>query len=103
MFRPGMKVVCVDATSPPLYLPYPVPPGLRSGMILTVITVYHHPLVDRLLLQFVELPTKNSAGMEHWYQASRFRPIVSRPTSIEFAYEIMRKASEPLKADDVAG
>ena len=92
MFRVGQKVVCIDASNGGPWL-YHVTP-LVEGQVYTV---SRDTFLNNYGNEAIEL-----AGMDNMpvgYRASRFRPIVSRPTSIEFAHEILRKAT---RTDEVS-
>ena len=84
MFRVGQKVVCVDGKFP---ISHPCDPV--EGEIYTVSGVGPFNGFDCVTLFEVDPPI----DFHPWLKASRFRPIVSRPTSIEFAHEILRKAT----------
>jgi len=108
MFRVGQKVVCVETWDAG---------GKGNGDEIgpvngTIYTVRHvgtglNPFFhDILQIRLVEIvnPTRNYrrgltevAFFETAFRATRFRPIVSRPTSIEFAHEILRSVSVPTK------
>lgn len=92
MFRVGQKVVCVDASKRHL-----------NGRWTRDI-----PVEGRVYTVSGNTIVKGAPGVLLWeirndveflgsYDATRFRPIVSRPTSIEFAHEILRSVSAPTK------
>lgn len=88
MFRVGQKVVCVDASA--TYIGCFVP--LNKNEIYTVLALDGDPApFTGILLVEVKNP-HNGTGC---FFARRFRPVVDRPTSIEFAYEILRKETAP--------
>lgn len=89
MFKVGQKVICVEEGFPPDTLwirfvmwlwPFDAP---TDGAIYTVANVIPAAGRHPVCLELVELP---SPATEHWaagFIASGFRPVVSRPTSIE--------------------
>lgn len=86
MFRVGSKVECINASGTDL---------LCKGRIY---------VVTKLSGQFwgssKYICIDNGGGLsDGGWSPSRFRPIVSRPTSIEFAHEISRKAT---RTDEVS-
>jgi hypothetical protein len=86
MFRVGSKVECINASGTDL---------LCKGRVY---------VVTKLSGQFwgssKYICIDNGGGIpDGGWASSRFRPIVSRPTSIEFAHEILRKAT---RADEVS-
>jgi hypothetical protein len=92
MFRVGQKVVCVDAS----------PAAVDTQYSLTLDAVYTvrgiTPEGRDAGVYLVEVPDGSffpGSSCRRGWRAARFRPIVSRPTSIEFAHEILRKVNAP--------
>lgn len=103
MFRVGQKVVCVDA-SKIAHDEFGRDVDTRDiveGGIYTIRWVgeYEGVACVRLVGVFrYHSPIGTIIrGIDCPFRASRFRPIVSRPTSIEFAHEILRSVSAPTK------
>ena len=86
MFRVGTKVECIREPLPGHGCPYPI---FKKGSIYTVASV--EAVGDETFITVVELHPLVSG------EIAGFRPIVSRPTSIEFAHEILRSVSAPTK------
>lgn len=97
MFYVGQKVVCVDV-SLGRFTGLPVP--LRKGSIYTIRGVYDDPGgTPSVLLEGVgpgAPPHLN--GLERGFQASRFRPIVKRKTSIEIFQRMLTPNREHERA-----
>lgn len=99
MFRVGQKVVCVDDSGNRLNRREKLP---VKGAIYTVREVFAESIH---LNEIVNSPwfyyQEDGAVtlLEIRFRATRFCPIVSRPTSIEFAHEILRKAT---RTDEVS-
>ena len=101
MFRVGQKVVCVeggahgsseceDAIVPAVGSIYPIR-DIRTNPRTGEPNFHLHEIRNGLVLSVVD-------GLgEPYFASTRFRPIVSRPTSIEFAHEILRSVSAPTK------
>ncbi|MGX9392527.1 hypothetical protein ACWX0K_20530 [Nitrobacteraceae bacterium UC4446_H13] len=88
MFRVGQKVECIREPLPGHGCPYPI---FEKGAIYTVASI--EIVEDETFITAVELHPLVSGEIHG------FRPIVSRPTSIEFAHEILRKAT---RTDEVS-
>lgn len=99
MLRVGQKVVCVDDTGDRLNRWETLP---VKGAIYTVREVF---ATSVRLYEIVNQPGFycTDDGFDTFdelrFKAARFRPIVSRPTSIEFAHEILRTAT---RTDEVS-
>ena len=106
MFRVGQRVVCVETW----HLNGKGRGDERGpikGSIYTIraIGVGINPrFPDTLQVRLAEIinPTREYCynflevvSLEVTFAARRFRPIASRPTSIEFAHEILRKVNAP--------
>lgn len=91
MFRVGQKVVCVDAKfTNNLNIP-----ELIEGNIYTIKSF--DAVGGVFLCEETLLPNWTSQKRNIGFSATRFRPIVSRPTSIEFAHKILRSVFSPTK------
>lgn len=92
MFRVGQKVCCIDDADAD---------DLAKGVIYTVSEIRHFTAneADRAGtgIRLFEVASRETAVSWGYYLATRFRPIVSRPTSIEFAHEILRSVNAPTK------
>ena len=104
MFRVGQKVVCVDDTPcPQSSMPWKLIgtlDGLTKGRIYTIRRIGCFAGRHQVWLDEIVRPLLGSICAKHGeagYRPSRFRPIVSRPTSIEFAHEILRNVNAPTK------
>ena len=91
MFRVGQKVVCVDFSPSNRGIPMPFVKGRVYTVSNTVMTW------EGQGIEVAEVETPTVAGHYRAWNSRRFRPIVSRPTSIEFAHEILRSVSAPTK------
>jgi hypothetical protein len=101
MFRVGQKVVCVDDVADGRYSPFSPSgnnlEGLHKGHVYTIRFVGVSLGVSVVRVREIERRYSSVVGGENVYAATRFRPIVSRPTSIEFAHEILRSVNAPTK------
>jgi hypothetical protein len=99
MFRVGQKVVAVnDADQGNRQRP------IKAGEIYTIHRIVEHKdfAGNCGLCAFLsEIEPEKCPLLDEWapFALSRFRPIVPRPTSIEFAHEILRKAT---RTDEVS-
>jgi hypothetical protein len=95
MFRVGQKVVCVDDIGDRLNRWETLP---VKGAIYTVREVF---ATSVRLYEIVNQPGfyRRDDGFDTFdelrFMATRFRPIVSRPTSIAVFEEILRKVNAP--------
>lgn len=88
MFRVGQKVVCVDASSPPIRgTQRDLKRYLVKGGIYTIDALRLDPLT---LLPAVHL--EEAPDFWWWFQAKRFRPIVERKTNISIFEAILKGA-----------
>ena len=86
-FRVGQKVVCIDSSGGcEAY-------GIFSGRIYTITNIGLW-LGKTLHVDVKEIPSRVPLG----WRATRFRPVVERKTDISFAHEILRKASDRVRA-----
>jgi hypothetical protein len=90
MFRVGQKVARIGGSEQNAIeygRPFPA-----VGEPCTVSNIYMDDDGD-LQIELIEYPSPATAEFYAGFLAELFRPIVSRPTSIEFAHEILRKAT----------
>ena len=91
-FRVGQKVVCVDSDGS-----LGPKPHVHLKQILTIRGFITGPSLrfgpQTLGLYFNEIvrPANPRLGREYAFAAERFRPLVAKPTSIEWAHRIDRK------------
>lgn len=107
MFEVGEKVICVDAD----HTNFIDEPEIHKGGIYTIrwIGMWSddcYPL--RLCVHLCEIDRSYPGMVEHGesptpFLAARFRPIVSRPTSIAVFEKILRKSNAPSRIDEVVG
>lgn len=98
MFRVGMKVTMIAPHNFRFLRHNEVQPVF--GEIYTIRGIVNGVARPGLTFEEIRNPKYNySDSDEAYFNASRFRPIVSRPTSIEFAHEILRKAT---RTDEVS-
>lgn len=101
MFRVGQKVVCVEGgTHRSRECEDAIVPVV--GSIYTIRDIRVNPRTGEPNFHLHEirnaLVQSEIDGLgEPYFASTRFRPIVSRPTSIEFAHEILRSVSAPTK------
>ena len=93
MFRVAQKVVCVDASKRHLINGFWARDIPVEGRVYTVSGNTIVKGMPGVLLREI----RNDVKFLGSYDATRFRPIVSRPTSIEFAHEILRSVNAPTK------
>lgn len=99
MFRVGQKVVCVDSRSRPGFRDWRPGHQPKKGAIYTVRDVCLC-LDGSPGIRVTEIIRHGTVPVDDLpYAAARFRPVVSRPTSIEFAHEILRTAT---RTDEVS-
>ena len=98
MFRVGQKVVCIsdERIGANVYGWESLP---KKGHVYTIRELLF--IEGKPGLRLFELRNKpgdyKTGFFECAFHRARFRPIVSRPTSIEFAHEILRSVSAPTK------
>lgn len=95
MFRVGQKVVCVDDVGDRLnrWETLPVKGAIYTVREVLATSVRLYEIVNEK--GFYLRGDGSDTFDELSFKATRFRPIVSRPTSIEFAHEILRKVNAP--------
>lgn len=84
MFKIGQKVVCVDASSPPIRGHRSDPDWPVKGQIYTVADLRIDPSSGLPALQ-----TEEQGSKYVWYQRRRFRPLVERKTDISIFTKIL--------------
>jgi len=104
MFSIGQKIVSIRTTDDETALKYipnrPVMNGIYTVRADTLAFDEQYVFLEELRNPPGNWTEIGYSEPPFWH--GLFRPIVSRPTSIEFAHEILRKASAPLKAEEVA-
>jgi hypothetical protein len=105
MFRVGQKVVCVDDTAHGQYSPFRPSgknlEGLKKGAVYTIRYVGISLGVSVVRVNEIKRRYNNIIDGENVYASARFRPIVSRPTSIAVFEEILRKVNAPGRVTEV--
>lgn len=96
MFRVGMKVVCVDAGdlgggATGNWDPDEEPVEGRVYTVHRTLIFWGHPIVHLVELQRSDL-SRAIWGDDVGYGVERFRPVVSRPTSIAIFHAILNGA-----------
>jgi hypothetical protein len=100
-FHVGQKVVCVDDSMDErfvLFRMYPVRGNIYTIRDLPFITAVN---TVGVLLEELRNPVAswlNAEDSEPSFRLDRFRPVTERETSIEFAHEILRSASQKVEA-----
>lgn len=98
-FRIGQKVVCVDDTADGRYSPFHPSganlEGLKKGSVYTIRYVGVSLGVSVVRINEITRRYNSIIDGENVYASARFRPIVSRPTSIAVFKEILRKVNAP--------
>lgn len=95
-FRVGQKVVCIKGAE---RSPYTIGGWCpKTGGVYTVRGVYDGPLYLVIHLEEYRHPDGDMHGVEHGWDATRFRPVVERKTDIEIFRRMLNTTPETVGA-----